>query len=53
MEGEEVVVDRLEPRRDCEAFDLMMDLGAVVGLVQDSWALALVFRLVRAVLSYA
>jgi hypothetical protein len=51
VEGEEVV-DRLEPRRDCEAFDLM-GLGAVVGLVQDSWVLALVFHLVRAVLSYA
>jgi hypothetical protein len=49
-EGE---VDRLEPRRDCEAFGLMMGLGPVVGLVQDSWVLALVFHLVRAVLSYA
>lgn len=50
MEGE---VDRLEPRRDCEVVGLMMGPWAVVGLVQDSWVLALVVHLVRAVLSYA
>lgn len=46
-------MDRLEPRRDCEVVGLMMGPGAVVGLVQDSWVLALVVHLVRAVLSYA
>lgn len=46
-------MDRLEPRRDCEVVGLMMGLGAVVGLVQDSWVPALEFHLVRAVLSYA